>query len=64
MYPRFKELKKELINYNKFTQIYRNSQENFSGIIEIDETLGKGANSIVRIGRDKRTKMMFAIKIY
>lgn len=52
------------MNYAKFTQIYNNLKETFSGIIEIDETLGRGSNSIVRIGRDKKTKVIFAVKIY
>lgn len=48
--PRFKPVKRETINYAKFSCIYTGGELE-SGVIELEETLGCGANASVRLGR-------------
>jgi hypothetical protein len=33
-------------------------------VIELDETLGCGANATVRLGREKKSDKEFAVKVY
>jgi hypothetical protein len=61
--PKGRPVKQENINYNKFTSLYDNGDSPL-GVVELNETLGCGANATVRVGRDKKTGVCFAIKIY
>ena len=60
---RYKSVKKETVNYSKYTSIYSNGEIE-PGMVELNETIGLGANATVRIGKDVKSQRLVAVKIY